>query len=200
MVHEGRSVFPMQSRYLVPNCAPPSEDQPPSLISIFGCENPLTAKTIACKFNLEKESESKPAPRCHRVTRRAGCKKATTGLSLQNLQSLSHLCYPTDTRQLTSPQGEADGVSDGGMMLQALGGGEFALRLVSHQRVALFYRRTRTHTLYGVSIIFKFSTIDDTTLYVPAQLQKQTTHPRLICRGHYTDRHFYCVFFLNIQG
>jgi hypothetical protein len=43
-------------------------------------------------------------------------------LSLQNLLSLSHLCYPTDTHQLTSPQGEADGVSDGGMMLQALGG------------------------------------------------------------------------------
>ncbi len=56
------------------------------------------------------------------MTRRAGCQKATTELSLQNSQSLSHLCYPMDTRQLTSPQGEADGVSDGGMMLQALGG------------------------------------------------------------------------------
>jgi hypothetical protein len=56
------------------------------------------------------------------VTRRAGCQKATTELSLQNLQMLSHLRYPTDTRQLTSPQGEADGVSDGGMTLQALGG------------------------------------------------------------------------------
>jgi hypothetical protein len=43
-------------------------------------------------------------------------------LSLQNLQSLSHLRYPTDTCHLTSPQGEADGVSDGGMTLQALGG------------------------------------------------------------------------------
>ena len=39
--------------------------------------------------------------------------------------------------------------------------------------------------LYGVSIIFKFSTIEDMTLYVTAQLQKQTTHPRIICRGHY---------------
>ncbi len=43
-------------------------------------------------------------------------------LSLQNLQSLSHLRYPMDTRQLTSSQGEADGVSDGGMTLQALRG------------------------------------------------------------------------------
>jgi hypothetical protein len=30
--------------------------------------------------------------------------------------------------------------------LQALGGGEFALRLVPRQRAAPFYRRTRTHT------------------------------------------------------
>jgi hypothetical protein len=51
-----------------------------------------------------------------------GCQKATTELSLQNSQWLSHLRYPTDTRQLTSPQGEADGVTDGGMTLQALGG------------------------------------------------------------------------------
>jgi hypothetical protein len=51
-----------------------------------------------------------------------------------------------DTRQLTSPQGEADGVSDGGMTLQALGGGEFALRLVSRQRVALRNRWSRSHT------------------------------------------------------
>ncbi len=40
------------------------------------------------------------APKCHRVTRRAGFQQAT--------QSLSHIRYPTDTRQLTSPQGEAD--------------------------------------------------------------------------------------------
>jgi hypothetical protein len=56
------------------------------------------------------------------VTHRAGCQKATKELSLRNSQSLSHLRYPTDTRQLTSLQGEADGVSHGGMMLQALGG------------------------------------------------------------------------------
>jgi hypothetical protein len=50
--------------------------------------------------------------------------------------------------------------------------------------------------LYGVNIIFKSSTIDDMTLYVTAQLQKQTTYPRIICRGHYTHTHrrFYLVF------
>ncbi len=55
--------------------------------------------------------------------RRAGHEKATTELSLQNLQLLSHLRYPTDTHQLVSPQGEADGVSEGSTTLQALGGG-----------------------------------------------------------------------------
>ncbi len=40
------------------------------------------------------------APKCHRVTRRVGFQQAT--------QLLSHIHYPTDTRQLTSPQGEAD--------------------------------------------------------------------------------------------
>ncbi len=37
-------------------------------------------------------------------------------------------------------------MSDGGMTLQALGEGEFALRLVSRQRVAPLYWRSRTHT------------------------------------------------------
>ncbi len=67
-------------------------------------------------------------------------------LSLRNSQSLSHVRYPLDTRQLTSPQGEADGVSDGGMTLQVWGGGEFALRLIPRQKAAPFYRWTRTHT------------------------------------------------------
>ncbi len=56
------------------------------------------------------------------MMRWAGCQKATTELSLRNSHSLSHLHYPMDTRQLTSPQGEADGVSDGGMTLQVLRG------------------------------------------------------------------------------
>ncbi len=56
--------------------------------------------------------------------------------------------------------------------------------------------------LYGVSILFKFSTIDDMTLYVTAQLQKQTAHPRIICRGHYIHTHtdVFTWFFKNIQG
>jgi hypothetical protein len=37
---------------------------------------------------------------CHRVMRRAGFQQAT--------QLLSHIRYPTDIRQLTSPWGEAD--------------------------------------------------------------------------------------------
>ncbi len=63
------------------------------------------------------------APRYHSVTCRAGCQKATTESSLKNSKSLSHIRYPMDTHQLTSPQGEADGVSDGGMTLQVGGGG-----------------------------------------------------------------------------
>ncbi len=86
------------------------------------------------------------APRCHRVTRRAGCQKATMELSLQNLQTLSHLRYPTDTYQLTSSQREADGVSEREYDIAGIGGGEFALRLVPRQRAAPFYRRTRTYT------------------------------------------------------
>jgi hypothetical protein len=51
----------MQSRYLVPNCAPPTEEWPPSLISIFGCENPGNhLKPLLARF-LEKGSESKPS-------------------------------------------------------------------------------------------------------------------------------------------
>ncbi len=42
--------------------------------------------------------------------------------------AVPYIRNPTDTRQLTSPQGEADGVTDGRMTLQAWGGGEFALR------------------------------------------------------------------------
>jgi hypothetical protein len=54
--------------------------------------------------------------------RRAGCQKATTELSLQNLQLLSHLHYPMDTCQLTSPQGEADGVSEREYDVAGIGG------------------------------------------------------------------------------
>jgi hypothetical protein len=44
-------------------------------------------------------------------------------LSLQNLQLLSHLQYPMDTRQLTSPQREADRVSEWEYDVAGVGGG-----------------------------------------------------------------------------
>jgi hypothetical protein len=52
--------------------------------------------------NLKRQERqvAETAPKCHRVMRRVGFQKAT--------QLLSHICYPPDTRQLTSPQGEAD--------------------------------------------------------------------------------------------
>jgi hypothetical protein len=43
-------------------------------------------------------------------------------LSLKNLQLLSHLRYPTDTCQLTSSQGEADGVSEWEYDIAGIGG------------------------------------------------------------------------------
>jgi hypothetical protein len=67
-------------------------------------------------------------------------------LSLQNLRLLSHLRYPTDTRQLTSPQGEADEVSEREYDVAGIGGGEFALRLVPRQRAASLYWRLRSHS------------------------------------------------------
>jgi hypothetical protein len=51
-----------------------------------------------------------------------------------------------NTHQLTSSQGEADGVSEWEYDIAGVGGGEFALRLVPHQRAASFYWRTRTHS------------------------------------------------------
>jgi hypothetical protein len=66
--------------------------------------------------------------------------------SLRDLQLLSHLRYPMDTCQLTSSQGEADGVSEREYDVAGVGGGEFALQLVSHQRVAPLYRWSRSHT------------------------------------------------------
>jgi hypothetical protein len=77
------------------------------------------------------------------------------GLSLQNLQLLSHLRYPMDTRQLTSPQGEADGVSEREYDVAGIGGGEFALRLVPHQRAAPLYWRLRSHTLTHIEELTK---------------------------------------------
>jgi hypothetical protein len=51
-----------------------------------------------------------------------------------------------DTRQLTSPQGEADVRSLRGYDIAGIGGGEFNLQLVLRQRVAPLYWRSDTHT------------------------------------------------------
>ena len=75
-------------------------------------------------------------------------------LSLQNLQLLSHLHYPMDTHQLTSSQGEADGVSEREYDVAGVGGGEFTLRLVPRQKVAPLYWRsdTQTHTYWTAGL------------------------------------------------
>ncbi len=56
------------------------------------------------------------------MTHQAGCHKATMELSLRNLQLLSYLRHPTDTHQLASSQGEADGVSERGYDVVGIGG------------------------------------------------------------------------------
>ncbi len=136
----------MQSRYLVPSCAPPDWR-----LATFAPSQSLDVRTsrryLSTLVSLTlKRKQSKPAPRCHRVTCQAGCQKATMELSLWNLQLLSHLRYPTDTRQLTSSQGEADGASEREYDVAGIGGGEFALRLVPRQRAAPLYWRSRSHT------------------------------------------------------
>ena len=58
------------------------------------------SELVSCKFHDLARSNKETAPRCHRLTRRAGCQKATTEPSQQGLQSLFNLCHPMDTRQL----------------------------------------------------------------------------------------------------
>ena len=121
MAHKGRSVLPIQNRYLVPSCA-----HCPKICNL--CTKPLFCYHLSQKLcptlpesvseqfvrsytnygcsklfgNLKRQERqvAETAPRCHRVTHRAGHQQVT--------QMLSHIHYPTDTRQLTSPQGEAD--------------------------------------------------------------------------------------------
>ncbi len=72
---------------------------------------------------------------------------APGGIPKGNLRKLlSHIRYPTDTRQLTSPKGEADVRSLEGYDVAGVGRGEFSLRLASRQRVAPLYWRSDTHT------------------------------------------------------
>ncbi len=116
---EGRSVIPIQNRYLVLSCTHVRRlaTFAPSHYSLNCFESfaqlrlsqyrslsrAVTLTTHDRLFgNLKRQERqvAEMAPKCHRVTRWAGFQKAT--------QSLSHIRYPTDTRQLTSPQGEAD--------------------------------------------------------------------------------------------
>ncbi len=86
-----------------------------------------------------------PAPKCHRVMRRAGHQKVTTECLL-NSQSLFYLRYPETPVSLHSPQGETDVRSPRGYDVTGVGGGEFALRLVPRQRAAPHYWRSSSHT------------------------------------------------------
>jgi hypothetical protein len=117
---EGRSVIPIQNRYLFSSCAPCPEicnllTKPIVLLICFESFAQLrlnqyrsllrivTLTTCVLLFgNLKRQERqvAKTAPKCHRVTRQAGFQKAT--------QLLSYIHYPTETCQLTSPQGEAD--------------------------------------------------------------------------------------------
>ncbi len=87
-----------------------------------------------------------PAPKCHRVTRRAGYQKVTTECLL-NSQSLSYLRYPETPASLHSPQGETDMRSPRGYDVAGVGGGEFAFWLVLRQRAAPHNWRSSSHTL-----------------------------------------------------
>jgi hypothetical protein len=119
VVREGRSVIPIQNRYLVPSCTHVQRlaTFAPSHYSLNCFESfarlglsqyrsLLRVVTLTTRDQLfgnlkrQERQVAKMAPKCHRVTCWAGFQKAT--------QSLSHMRYPTNTCQLTSPQGEAD--------------------------------------------------------------------------------------------
>ncbi len=116
---KGRSVIPIQNWYLVPSCTHVQRlaTFAPShyLLNCFESFARLCLskyRSLSCIVTLntrdrlfrnlkrQERQVDETAPKCHRVMRRAGFQKVT--------QSLSHICYPTDTRQLTYPQGEAD--------------------------------------------------------------------------------------------
>ena len=125
--------FPYRTGTCFPSCAHRCEDLLPSRHPNLRMWEPFAAKpcleaspafawvsigVVSCLVTLTKCDRSlwksertrtevdKMEPRCHGVTRRAGRQKVTTEPS--GLQSLSNIHLPKDTRQLTSPQGEAD--------------------------------------------------------------------------------------------
>ncbi len=88
------------------------------------------------------------APKCHRVTRWAGFQQAT--------QSLSHVRYPTDTRQVTSPQGVADVQSLEGVWCRRHWGGWIHLAVDTASKGSpplLEVRHTHTHTSTSYRIV-----------------------------------------------
>jgi hypothetical protein len=101
-----------------------------------------TYSSEICKGKKGKLRE--PAPKCHRVTRRAGHQKVT--MECLYLQSLSYLRYPETSVSLHSPQGETDVWSPRGYDVAGAGGGEFPLRLVQRQGAAPLYWRSSSHT------------------------------------------------------
>jgi hypothetical protein len=119
VARKGRSVIPIQNQYLVPSCThvqrlatfAPSDYllncfESFALLCLSQYRSLLRVVTLTTHDQLfgnlkrQERQVAEMAPKCHRLRRRAGFQKAT--------QSLSHIRYPMDTRQLTSPQGEAD--------------------------------------------------------------------------------------------
>ncbi len=86
------------------------------------------------------------APKCHRVTHRAGFQQTT--------QSLSYIRYPKDTCQLTSPQGEPDVRSLEGVWHRRRWGGWIHLAVDTASKGSpplLEVRHTHTHIITQTS-------------------------------------------------
>ncbi len=120
VVREGRSVLLIQSKDLPPSqhlnlwmwelFTAISLSQSFAQLCLSQYQSCLHIVTLTTRVNtLVAEIE----PRCHRVMPRVDHQQAA--------QLLSHIYYPMDTHQLTSPQGKA-AEPGGGMTLQALGG------------------------------------------------------------------------------
>ncbi len=171
VVHEGRSVIPIQNRYLVPSCAfEPSHCFANCLKSFarlclsqyrsHSCIVTLTTR-VQLFGNLKRQERqvAETAPKCHRVMRRTGFQQAT--------QLLSHIRYPTDTRQLTSPQGEADVQSLEGVWRCRRWGGwiHLAVDTASEGSPPLLEVHTHTHThIQGQSLSHGFKALSCTNL------------------------------------
>ena len=122
VAREGRSVFPIQTRYLFPSCAHRPDDLQPSLHLNLRMGETLPAEDLLLSFaqlrlsqyrsalwivtltvrdtslrkseRARKASNKETAPRSHRVTHQAGRQKVTIEPSQRGSQSLSHLRLP----------------------------------------------------------------------------------------------------------